>query len=386
MSGSEYPPPPGPAMPPPPGAVPPAEPARPRWGQPGPVPGGWGQPQPGAPYPPPASGPTQPRVPGMWGAAHKPGAMPLRPLGLGDIYDAAFKIIRFNPKATAGSAVIVSAVAMAIPVLATAVLTFTLGLTFDAGTVDASSTEMTAADWAGILGPYGALLVGLILQSVGTILVTGMIAHVTAAAAIGRRMSLGETWAATRGKRWRLIGVATMVLAVEFLALGAYGLLSFLLVVDGSDAAITLWFLFSVPLVICTYIFLTIRVAYLAPAALMLEDVGAFAAFGRAWRLSGRQFWRLFGISLLTSVIVGVAAQMLNFPFSIVTQVAGLAVSDGEFLLFFTVLGSALGQVLSAAFTVPFTAAVRSLQYLDQRMRKEAYDVELMTRAGITGA
>ncbi len=82
----------------------------------------------------------------------------------------------------------------------------------------------------------------------------------------------------------------------------------------------------------------------------------------------------------------GVAAQVLNFPISIVTQLAGLAVSDGEFLLFFTVLGSALGQVLSAAFTVPFTAAVRSLQYLDQRMRKEAYDVELMTRAGITRA
>ena len=41
-------------------------------------------------------------APGMLGAAHKPGAMPLRPLGLGDIYDAAFRIIRFNPKATVG--------------------------------------------------------------------------------------------------------------------------------------------------------------------------------------------------------------------------------------------------------------------------------------------
>jgi hypothetical protein len=33
----------------------------------------------------------------MLGAAHKPGAMPLRPLTLGDMYDAAFRIIRFNP-------------------------------------------------------------------------------------------------------------------------------------------------------------------------------------------------------------------------------------------------------------------------------------------------
>ena len=33
------------------------------------------------------------------------------------MYDAAFRIIRFNPKATVGSAVLVAAVAMAIPVI-----------------------------------------------------------------------------------------------------------------------------------------------------------------------------------------------------------------------------------------------------------------------------
>ena len=62
------------------------------------------------------------------GAAHKPGAIPLRPLSLGDMYDAAFKIIRFNPRATVGSAVLVAAIAMAIPVLATAALGAALDL------------------------------------------------------------------------------------------------------------------------------------------------------------------------------------------------------------------------------------------------------------------
>ena len=41
--------------------------------------------------------------------------------------------------------------------------------------------------------------------------------------------------------------------------------------------------------------------------------------------------------------------------------------------------------MLATAFVAPFTAAVTTLQYLDQRMRKEAYDVELMAQAGITG-
>jgi len=46
----------------------------------------------------------------------------------------------------------------------------------------------------------------------------------------------------------------------------------------------------------------------------------------------------------------------------------------------------ALGTVASTAFVAPFTSAVTSVQYLDQRMRKEAYDVELMQQAGITAS
>jgi len=48
--------------------------------------------------------------------AHKPGAIPLRPLVLSDIFDGAFRIIRYNPKATIGAAVLVSAVAMIVPI------------------------------------------------------------------------------------------------------------------------------------------------------------------------------------------------------------------------------------------------------------------------------
>ena len=50
------------------------------------------------------------------------------------------------------------------------------------------------------------------------------------------------------------------------------------------------------------------------------------------------------------------------------------------------VVTQALSQVVAAAFVTPFTSAVTSLQYLDQRMRKEAYDVELMQQAGITAS
>jgi MFS family permease len=310
-------------------------------------------------------------------AAHKPGAIPIRPLGLGDMYDAAFRIIRFNPKATVGSAVLVAAVAMAIPVLVTSVLTFTVNLS-----IDRSGSEMSDADVAGLVGSFGSLVLGAVLQSLGLILVTGMIAHVTAAAAIGRRLTLGEAWQATRGKRWRLVGLAATLALMSGALLTVYVASWFpvaLLLGTGWTIA---YGLVSVPAFLCLMCWFWIRVYYLPVPPLMLERHGVFGAIGRGFRLTRRQFWRTFGIALLTLVIAQVAGSMLALPFSFAGQLLTLA-AGSDYALLGLVLVQAFSSVVSAAFVAPFTAAVTSLQYLDQRMRKEAYDVELMTRAGI---
>ena len=201
---------------PPPGAEPPAEP---------PGPGG---PPPGAPietdqlaasYPRYDARPGSPAapMPGMLGAAHKPGAIPLRPLQLGNIYDAAFRIIRFNPKATVGSAALVTAVAMILPILVSAVLAFTVGTGVDSsGNID---EDASTAELLGFLGSIGSLVLGSYAAQLGIVFVTGMVAHVTHAAAVGRRLSLAEAWAATHGKRWRLLGQTLLVGLISLLAI-----------------------------------------------------------------------------------------------------------------------------------------------------------------------
>jgi hypothetical protein len=317
----------------------------------------------------------------MLGAAHKPGAMPLRPLGLGDMYDAAFRIIRFNPKATVGSAVLVATVSWLIPVIVTALLSFTLDLSLDA------TSSASDADRVGLFGSVGSLVVGLVLSTIGTILVTGMIAHVAAAAAVGRRLTLGEAWAATRGKRWRLVGLALLMFVALLVIIGSYVLLWVAVVVASGDnvVPVVLWGLFSVPAFLCGLIWFWVRVYYLPVPALMLEPVGVFGAVARGFTLTRRQFWRTFGIGLLTVIVVGIAGTMLGFPIGIVGQIATLAVG-AQYALLVLVVTQALQQVVTAAFATPFTSSVTSLQYLDQRMRKEAYDVELMHQAGITAS
>jgi hypothetical protein len=359
----------GSGAPPPPGWQPPPPPPPSYAGHPAP--------QGYAPQPPP--GAWAPAA-GMLGAAHKPGAMPLRPLSLGDMYDAAFRIIRFNPKATVGSAVLVAAVAMAIPVVITAVLTATLSVSLDDTGDDESSI-------VGVVGSLGSLGLGSVLASFGTILVTGMIAHVTAAAAVGRRLTLGEAWAATRGKRWRLVGLALLLGLGPLLLLTGYVLLWVLVVVAAGDstALVVVWGLASVPAFVCLMLWYWVRVYYLPVPALMLEHVGILGAIGRGFRLTRKQFWRTFGIALLTFIVVLVAGSVLTVPIGIIGQIATFAAGT-QYALLVLVVTQAVSQVVSAAFVTPFTTTVTSLQYLDQRMRKEAYDVELMQQAGITAS
>ncbi len=361
---------------PPPGSPPPPgyQPEQPRG------PSRWVAPE-QTPAPYPQQQPQWRPPPGMLGAAHKPGAMPLRPLSLGDIYDAAFRIIRFNPKATVGSAVLVAVVVMAIPVLLTAVLTWTVGTALDeTGNLDSSGST---AEQFGAVGSLLSLGLGALLLQVGLIFVTGMIAHVSNAAAIGRRLSLGEAWAATRGKRWRLLGLTLIINLMALAMLAVYVVVWVLLVVSVDDVLpVVLFGLISVPLFVIGMAYFWIRVYYLPAPVLMLENVGIFGAIGRGYRLTRKQFWRTFGIALLTILIASIAGYMLAFPVTLAGQI--FTIATPEYATLGLVVTQAVSTVISSAFVAPFSAAVASLQYLDQRMRKEAFDVELMTRAGIT--
>jgi hypothetical protein len=358
-------PPPGQPAPQPPGPGPAAAPAQPWYPQPGYAQPGY--PQPGYPQ---AGYPPYPPYPPPMMAAHKPGAIPLRPLRLGDIYDAAFKIIRINPGATVGSAVMVTAVAMAIPIGITGLFATFLDLSL--GSIDGSESS----------GSDPTLAVGSLLQVIGLIFVTGMITHVAAAAAIGRKLSLGGAWAATAGKRWKLVGMTAFLFGATLLYLAIVVGIIVVLVLTVTEVAAVLISVFVGLGGVAGLVFFWVRVYYLAVPPLMLEDVGVFGALGRSWTLTSGQFWRTFGIGLLTATITQIIGSILAIPFAIIGVIATLGAGEGEAALMIYVITNAVATVISAAFVAPFTAGVTSVQYLDQRIRKEGYDVELLARAG----
>jgi hypothetical protein len=311
--------------------------------------------------------------------AHRPGAIPLRPLKLGDILEASFRIIRRNAAATVGAAVLVSAITMLIPLVYTALLTFDGSLDFFTST-DSEFTDVEAWRFVGWLG---VLVLGLLLQSIGLAFVSAMATPVTLSAALGKRMTMAQAWAATHGKRWRLVGLIAFFTLASLLALTVY-IVPFVLIafVGGGTPMYVLWGLLGFAALIVGMAWGWTRLYLLSIPALMAEGAGVFQSLRRGYSLSAGQFWRLLGIALLVSLIALFASFVLAMPVSLLAQLAPALVGD-EYALLGLTLSQLLSTLIQSAFTTPFVAVSTSLLYIDQRIRKEAFDIELMERAGL---
>jgi hypothetical protein len=301
------------------------------------------------------------------------------------MFDGAFTAIRQNPRAMIGMAAVVMTWFLLVPTAVSIALAAAgrLGAApFDTDSFapPAPGEETPSTDF-----PLSMLMgyAGQLLAAFAVLLVTGMVVHVVAEAVLGRRVSSKEAWAAVRGRVLRLLGLTVLGWMLLFvpvlvaigvgLAIGVTvnGVLGFLvglgLGVGGLVLAFVVW----------------VRCFVLAPAALVLERSGVLASLRRAGVLSRGQFWRIFGIALLAQVVAGIASSLLGMPFTLAGTFGFLVVPESAAGLVY-VLGTYLGLLISYAIVTPFTASVTVLQYLDQRIRKEAFDVELI--AGATGA
>ena len=336
---------------PPPGWVPPG-PVPPRW-----VPSG----PPGAPW---------------VGPVHKPGVVALRPLTLGDLFDGAFRTIRLNPKAMVRLAAAVTTAFMVVPTLLTVALAATGDLTFDLfGEMSGTVGELSTSLGSGAVSVVSNL--GYLFGFLATVVLNGMLVHVVAEAVLGRRTGIAATWAVTRGRLLRLLGLTLLNLLVVVLLIGVPVGLG---VLAGSGLGVGPGFAVGVPLVlagVALLVFVQVRFFQLAAPALVLERLGVVASMRRAGALSRAQFWRLLGIAVLTSLVVGVVSQVVAIPLAIVGVVGG-ALFPGTGGALALVFSSYLSQIVVGAVTTPFTSAVVALQYVDQRIRKEGLDVQLI--------
>ncbi|KAF4408149.1 MULTISPECIES: glycerophosphoryl diester phosphodiesterase membrane domain-containing protein [Streptomyces] len=367
------------------------------WSKEQPPGGQWVTPAGQGPPPPPGGGPApgpggwQGGGPG-WGwtqppAVAKPGIIPLRPLGIGEILDGAVSTMRAHWRTVLG-------ISLAVAVVTQAVSTAVTGLWFSdsAGITALENDPDPTVDEA--LDAVGGTLAGSgvtgVVGILGTIIATAMLTMVVSRAVIGRDVSAGEAWRDSRPQLLRLLGllllIPLLVLLVSAVLL-APGLAVVASGAAGAGAALTL---VGGIAALVVAVWLWIRFSLAAPA-LMLERQGVIAAMRRSAKLVRGAWWRIFGIQILTTILIVFVAAVIEIPTSLIAMLVGgesamdwLAGESAEAgWLFLVVIG--IGAVISSTITFPISAGVTALLYMDQRIRREALDLELGRAAGVPG-
>jgi len=360
--------------PPPPGSAPPPP------GQPGYTQPGYGQPghgQPGYGYPgawQQGYGPPPPPGPGpRYGdSAPKPGVIPLRPLGLGEILDGSFATIRRNPKATLGIAAIIMTIS--------AVITSSLAVSLVS--LPSPGQNLSSQQAAHLLGQIFAdalpvLGVTVLLTIIVQAVLAGLLAPIIAREVSGQRISAGDAW---RVAAPRLPRVLLATVLVVLAGLGPLLLLGLILLIGfAAGAPPVIYAAIGVPgffVAVVLSIWFSTMFSLVTPVV-VLERERPGAALARSWRLVRRSFWRVFGIILLAGLIVAVASAILQLPFSFLSTLFGGArgFSAGTVI-------AVIGTIAAGTVTRPISAAVTVLLYVDMRMRKEGLDLALRTAAG----
>ncbi len=349
-------------------------------------PSGTGYGPPGSGYGPPGTGYGPP--PGAWSPppqAPKPGVIPLRPIAVGEILDGAFTSIRRNPKATLGIAAIVLTISGIITTGLAIILSRMVGsvnLPTPGQTYTPRQEAHLVTELLAVVLPTAA--VSVLLAFVVRLILTGLLTAVIGRSVLGYRITAGQAWHIALPRLPALLGATLLTLLI---VIAPWIALAVLLIVLGAIGAptgvvIALGVLGCLAAVVID-IWFWVMLSMSAPAV-VLERQGPARSLSRSWRLVRSSFWRVLGILLLTVLIVAVAGSILQLPFGFVS---GLTGGFPEFAqaLQPSLAGrivSAIGSIVAGTVTVPISAGVTVLLYVDLRMRREGLDLVLQTVTG----
>ncbi|MFF9867735.1 glycerophosphoryl diester phosphodiesterase membrane domain-containing protein [Streptomyces sp. NPDC013953] len=355
-----------------------------QWSKDQPPAGQWSPPSapgPAGPGPAPAPGWGGGQHQGGWGRppVAKPGVIPLRPLGVGEILDGAVSTLRAHWRTVLGLTITVSVLIQIGNILVQRFLVPPVPEVDPEATPAEALAQSVEAAQASLIGLFPTMALSLI----GTLVTTALLTVVISRSVLGRQVNLSEAWAEARPRLPQLLGL-TLLLPLMSAGIMAVGLLPGLLTGSAPLAALGGLAAFVV------MIWLMIRFSLASPA-LMLERQGIVPAMRRSAKLVRGAWWRVFGILLLTILLLFLVSMIIAIPFSMIglavdgEGISGLLTgSQPEFGWAFLII-TGIGAVISSAITYPISSGVTVLLYVDQRIRREALDLDLARAAGVAG-
>jgi hypothetical protein len=309
----------------------------------------------------------------------------LAPLGAGDLIDRAVRIYRKN---------FWTLILIAAPPVFAGTL-FSVGWTFLGRGLFSASASPDSGERAGyyMFIWFGSILIWLI-ETIATLVVMGgasrnFVRHLL----FGEALSFKETYRNTFKRLGSLVvssTVITVLLGVIGLVLFYFGLLLGGLAVVLVAAVLSFITIVAIVasvivgigvafLVIWLFFMIASRFAYV-PQVMLVEGQGAFSAIGRSASLASGNVRRLMALFVFSTVAAYSALAILYVPLAWYAWGAGVEIMTFNSDLIPAWYEVAYNMIWQISFILlsPVWTIGLCLLYVDERVRSEGYDIELM--------
>jgi hypothetical protein len=280
----------------------------------------------------------------------------LRPMNTGEVLDRTFNLYRNNFSVFVGIAILPAAMKLVLTLVQFGLISTNRITVFGAASVSSGSSG-----WGSFLLSM-VVLFGVILASAATVYAVSML-H------LGKSTSIGESYRAISPYIGRLAGIFFLLILITIgVAIPLVGVPTFFGVMAGSPIFLYLGMLIGGAVVVHLYVCLS-----LATAACVVERTRIIASLKRSMELSrgarGR-IWLIFILYIVLSLALG---------FAIGAPLGAIAYATRS--IFIMALISPIAQFLGGTFVAPILTIPLVLVYYDQRVRKEAFDLQVMMDA-----
>jgi Membrane domain of glycerophosphoryl diester phosphodiesterase len=301
----------------------------------------------------------------------------LRPMSTSQVLDRTFHIYRNHFALLAGIGALLPAMLLVLQ------LSF-IPLGIPPRATEKTRPEVIAILFLGYFCCYGVIyLIGNALAGGATVVGVSKL-H------LGQSVTIGEAYKQVFSRFWRVLGVIALLGLIVFGSLMVGEVIAVIVIAlsvgsatvfgrGGGVASIgmivaVIWAISVFLAAIVAALFFYSKLALAIPACL-LEQLPVGAAMRRSWYLTKSSVMRIMLVNLLTWVLSAVMGLALAMPGQILT----MTMPTKAFLL--GVIVQHLGGFVAQVVANPIGTTAIALIYYDQRVRKEAFDLQVMMEA-----
>ena len=315
-----------------------------------------------------------------------PTDLSIAPLGAGDLIDRAVRLYRRH--------IFVLIKIAAPPVFVSAVGSVLWAIAWRGFMSTPSTTEMIAYSLLTLISMI--LLVGGRIFSL--IVMGGASRNLVTHLLWNEPVSVRTTYAAVRSRFWALLGASLiMIIWLSVSAsVGFFGWYMVVIFVSFGVIFLSTWapiwitaligiigFLGATGLALWLFFFMAGRIVYV-PQAMLVEGKPVFQAVSRSFALAKGNVRRLMAMTLFVTFTTYSALMILVFPLGWLGWMNGIQLFGlAQWPIWYTIAYSII-EPLSQILLAPVWMLGLSLLYIDERVRHEGYDVELMASQNLT--